>query len=474
MDGSDTDTMDTHTECRPTAVLMSGLAHRQTSLQQQGDCPMVDAGPVLFLPKDKSSSNSRHPPMETQQLPEQPAYSYYDDGQSSAHEASRWSDVPPLPSQQQQQQQQQYLDSAEPPLVGALHLPHLHPQQQPPPPASAGAGPDWIPFYSHSHLLLPSAPYYHDPHNNNNNNLPQMPHAYHHINASSDNLIPISCSPMECAPLLPTPHMLQPQMIPLSHHNQSQPLSVSMLSISHHQWNPHSYRRFNRAAGQTRLSASCKSSRSYQQQQVAFDINLASQDHPHYDYSYPITSTIYDGYCAGEDWHEVQSAADSIDTGASTEINSTVESLLTQSSRASSLPNEPSSEERRLEQRQKQIDYGKNTIGYLRYLECIPKNKRRKGDPETPERHRKCSKRAWDAHVRSWRRRLHQYDPPGDSSFDGEVDVGQHAVLELGHFSETSVNLSEMGLYDGVKRMSECALSRTDLPTSSSAFDTIV
>ncbi|KAH6592547.1 hypothetical protein BASA50_007996 [Batrachochytrium salamandrivorans] len=400
MDGSDTDTMDTHTECRPTAVLMSGLAHRQTSLQQQGDCPMVDAGPVLFLPKDKSSSNSRHPPMETQQLPEQPAYSYYDDGQSSAHEASRWSDVPPLPSQQQQQ---------------------------------------------HS--------------NSNNNSILTVLNLHY---------------PMECAPLLPTPHMLQPQMIPLSHHNQSQPLSVSMLSISHHQWNPHSYRRFNRAAGQTRLSASCKSSRSYQQQQVAFDINLASQDHPHYDYSYPITSTIYDGYCAGEDWHEVQSAADSIDTGASTEINSTVESLLTQSSRASSLPNEPSSEERRLEQRQKQIDYGKNTIGYLRYLECIPKNKRRKGDPETPERHRKCSKRAWDAHVRSWRRRLHQYDPPGDSSFDGEVDVGQHAVLELGHFSETSVNLSEMGLYDGVKRMSECALSRTDLPTSSSAFDTIV
>ncbi|KAI8924923.1 histone RNA hairpin-binding protein RNA-binding domain-containing protein [Entophlyctis helioformis] len=118
-----------------------------------------------------------------------------------------------------------------------------------------------------------------------------------------------------------------------------------------------------------------------------------------------------------EDAHEVQSAADSIDTGVSTEINSIVESLLTQSSRgSSSIQNEPSSDERRLEQRQKQIDYGKNTIGYRRYSESIARHKRRKGDPETPDKYSKCSKRAWDAQVRSWRRRLHQWDPPSDDA----------------------------------------------------------
>jgi hypothetical protein len=55
------------------------------------------------------------------------------------------------------------------------------------------------------------------------------------------------------------------------------------------------------------------------------------------------------------------------------EENSIVESLYTQSSRGSGIVQEISSDERRLQQRQKQIDYGKNTIGYKRYLEATPK-----------------------------------------------------------------------------------------------------
>lgn len=42
----------------------------------------------------------------------------------------------------------------------------------------------------------------------------------------------------------------------------------------------------------------------------------------------------------------------------------------------------------------------------------VPREKRRYPDPETPEKDSKCSKRAWDGLVRSWRRKLHQYDPP--------------------------------------------------------------
>lgn len=103
------------------------------------------------------------------------------------------------------------------------------------------------------------------------------------------------------------------------------------------------------------------------------------------------------------------STADSLDTSLSLEVNSTVESLFTQSSTGSG--GQGNSEERRLEQRQKQIDYGKNTIGYQRYTSKIDKRERSNGDPETPDKYSRCSKRAWDGLVRSWRRKLHKYDP---------------------------------------------------------------
>ncbi|KAJ3056220.1 hypothetical protein HK097_007703 [Rhizophlyctis rosea] len=145
-----------------------------------------------------------------------------------------------------------------------------------------------------------------------------------------------------------------------------------------------------------------------------------------------------------DDLLENQSLADSIDTGLSYDAtsstsNSIVHSLLTQSSRASSDlsrtlsgldgGSERASEERRLEQRQKQIDYGKNTVGYQRYISIVPRQKRRpRIDPETPDKHSKCSKRCWDGLVRQWRRRLHQWDPPeGDTenaAYMGHYDMG--------------------------------------------------
>lgn len=67
----------------------------------------------------------------------------------------------------------------------------------------------------------------------------------------------------------------------------------------------------------------------------------------------------------------------------------------------------------RIQQRQRQIDFGKNTIGYQRYLEKYPvKRKRPRHLPNTPDVRKKCSKRAFDGQVRAWRRRLHEWDLP--------------------------------------------------------------
>lgn len=78
---------------------------------------------------------------------------------------------------------------------------------------------------------------------------------------------------------------------------------------------------------------------------------------------------------------------------------------------------------RRLAQRQKQIEYGKNTVGYHKYADLVPKNKRKREDPKTPNKHQICSKRSWDGQIRKWRRMLHFYDPEGtELKLDGDDD----------------------------------------------------
>lgn len=65
-----------------------------------------------------------------------------------------------------------------------------------------------------------------------------------------------------------------------------------------------------------------------------------------------------------------------------------------------------------IRRRQKQLDYGKNTIGYQKYLEITPRNSRKDEDPTTPEKFVKYSRRSWDQQIKMWRKRLHDFDPP--------------------------------------------------------------
>eukprot|EP01134_Creolimax_fragrantissima_P000672 CFRG0672T1 len=63
--------------------------------------------------------------------------------------------------------------------------------------------------------------------------------------------------------------------------------------------------------------------------------------------------------------------------------------------------------------RQKQIDFGKNTIGYDNYIKAVPKHRRQKRNPkhpQTPDKGAHMSTKRFASHLKIWRKSLHQYD----------------------------------------------------------------
>ena len=68
---------------------------------------------------------------------------------------------------------------------------------------------------------------------------------------------------------------------------------------------------------------------------------------------------------------------------------------------------------RQIEQRDKQVRFGKNTVGYRCYVALVPKRHREENNqdhPHTPTTHLEYSKRGWDATLTQWRRTLHVWD----------------------------------------------------------------
>jgi len=84
----------------------------------------------------------------------------------------------------------------------------------------------------------------------------------------------------------------------------------------------------------------------------------------------------------------------------------------------------------------KQIEFGKNTQGYKNYISIIPKSRRPKQYPRTPEFNKPISKRRFDGKCKTWRQAIHLFDnvdPNNRSSY-------QHVVQQFNKNRKTFNN----------------------------------
>ena len=104
-----------------------------------------------------------------------------------------------------------------------------------------------------------------------------------------------------------------------------------------------------------------------------------------------------------------------------------------ESSKENDEPAKPLTESQ-IAMREKQVLYGKVTDGYQSYKAIVPKNLRNIRDPRTPEKDGPYSKRCWDGLIKTWRRRLHEWDTP-------EIGLKMRAV-----YSKNNKDLKHHGL----------------------------
>lgn len=93
--------------------------------------------------------------------------------------------------------------------------------------------------------------------------------------------------------------------------------------------------------------------------------------------------------------------------------------------------------------RERQVEVGKNTSAYRRYIATVPREQRTAAHPRTPPTHKPISRRQFDGYLRKWRRLLHAYDDATDDGHapDDEIEIDIFSLVE--EWAEIEKQLSE-------------------------------
>lgn len=91
-----------------------------------------------------------------------------------------------------------------------------------------------------------------------------------------------------------------------------------------------------------------------------------------------------------------------------------------------------------LRKRQKQINFGKVTPEYQRYVAACDKRKREPFYPRTPNKFRRCSRRKFDGLVKKWRKQLHVWDENPEALKDFKFAFSPPSLPLFSHSSLSS------------------------------------